>query len=306
MNNMILILSVENEASTDDVISWIRHKNINYVRLNPTDIIGIKSFEISNDKINVALQAGGVYEVIDLETIAAYWYRRGELKLPIDKSTSESKEFPLFNYLRSELGVVEDYIDYRLKNLPRINSKSDNRTNKLVNLHIAASCGLNIPKTWVVNSDNKSTISKTDELITKAFFNGTFRASKKLTLFGYTERIKPNQITTSFPSCVQNELKKSFELRVFYINGDIYTVAIFSQQSQQTKVDFRKYNSTKPNRSVPFCLPERECEKIRSFMSAIDINCGSIDMIVSEDNQYYFIEVNPIGQFQQVSIPGNY
>ena len=36
------------------------------------------------------------------------------------------------------------------------------------------------------------------------------------------------------------------------------------------------------------------------------LKSGSIDMIYSTDNIYYFLEVNPVGQFYQVSFPANY
>jgi glutathione synthase/RimK-type ligase-like ATP-grasp enzyme len=41
-------------------------------------------------------------------------------------------------------------------------------------------------------------------------------------------------------------------------------------------------------------------------MKTIGMKSGSIDLIVDENNDYIFLEVNPIGQFAQVSIPCNY
>jgi glutathione synthase/RimK-type ligase-like ATP-grasp enzyme len=42
-------------------------------------------------------------------------------------------------------------------------------------------------------------------------------------------------------------------------------------------------------------------------MSILKLNTGSVDLIFSEeDNKYYFLEVNPMGQFGMVSKPCNY
>ena len=41
-------------------------------------------------------------------------------------------------------------------------------------------------------------------------------------------------------------------------------------------------------------------------MQKLDMNSGSIDMVVTKDKRYVFLEVNPIGQFKQVSYPCNY
>ncbi len=40
-------------------------------------------------------------------------------------------------------------------------------------------------------------------------------------------------------------------------------------------------------------------------MDKIGLNCGSIDMIRGTDGKYYFLEVNPNGQFGMVSSPCN-
>ncbi len=41
-------------------------------------------------------------------------------------------------------------------------------------------------------------------------------------------------------------------------------------------------------------------------MDKLDLNCGSIDMIVNTKNEFIFLEVNPVGQFGMVSEPCNY
>ena len=41
-------------------------------------------------------------------------------------------------------------------------------------------------------------------------------------------------------------------------------------------------------------------------MRLADLETGSLDLIYSKTGQYYFLEVNPGGQFSMVSIPCNY
>jgi len=36
------------------------------------------------------------------------------------------------------------------------------------------------------------------------------------------------------------------------------------------------------------------------------LNSGSIDILVTPNNEYVFLEVNPVGQFGMVSQPCNY
>lgn len=41
-------------------------------------------------------------------------------------------------------------------------------------------------------------------------------------------------------------------------------------------------------------------------MNKINLNCGSIDILVDNNLNYFFLEVNPVGQFGMVSFPCNY
>lgn len=109
-----------------------------------------------------------------------------------------------------------------------------------------------------------------------------------------------------FPSLIQEYLDKDIELRIFYLDGTCYPMAIFSQLDDATKIDFRNYNIKNPNRFVPFKLPAQIALLIVKFMEMAKLNTGSIDMIKTKCNRYVFLEVNPTGQFGMVSKPCNY
>jgi glutathione synthase/RimK-type ligase-like ATP-grasp enzyme len=109
-----------------------------------------------------------------------------------------------------------------------------------------------------------------------------------------------------FPSLLQINIPKRYELRIFYLAGKFYSMAIFSQQDTQTQLDFRNYNREKPNRNVPYQLPKEIENKLDLFMKAMDLDTGSIDMIVTPELEYVFLEVNPVGQYDMVSVPCNY
>ncbi|MNR06137.1 hypothetical protein D3C85_1222000 [compost metagenome] len=43
------------------------------------------------------------------------------------------------------------------------------------------------------------------------------------------------------------------------------------------------------------------------MLDAYGLNCASFDVIYSSDDaQYYFLDLNPVGQFGMVSTPCNY
>lgn len=144
--------------------------------------------------------------------------------------------------------------------------------------------------------------------ITKVISGSSIQEIDDYFIVNYTKKLNIEKIGTTnfFPSLVQNYIEKKYELRIFYLNGEFYSMAIFSQKDNQTIIDFRNYNKTKPNRTVPYKIPDCQAIKLDLLMKKLEINCGSIDMIVTNDNEYVFLEVNPVGQFGMVSYPCNY
>ncbi len=109
-----------------------------------------------------------------------------------------------------------------------------------------------------------------------------------------------------YPTQFQERIEKKYEVRTFYLDGEFYSMAIFSQNSQQSKVDFRNNNLDSLNRYVPYKLSKEIEDKVTRFMKQIKLNCGSIDLICDKMNRYHFLEVNPVGQFGFVSYTCNY
>nr|BFF38227.1 hypothetical protein BACY1_00320 [Tenacibaculum mesophilum] len=109
-----------------------------------------------------------------------------------------------------------------------------------------------------------------------------------------------------FPSLVMEKIEKDLEIRTFYLDGNFYSMAIFSQSSKQTMVDFRKHNDKKPNKTEPYKLPKTIEEKLEKLFNKLGLNCGSVDLIVDTKGDFVFLEINPVGQYGMVSIPCNY
>ena len=82
-------------------------------------------------------------------------------------------------------------------------------------------------------------------------------------------------------------------------------MAIFSQYNRDTATDFRVINWEKPIRFVPYILPKNIEKKIVKLVSSIGLNCCSIDLMKSKDD-YYFLEINSVGEFGMISFPCNY
>jgi len=67
------------------------------------------------------------------------------------------------------------------------------------------------------------------------------------------------------------------------------------------RMDFSK------SRNFPIIIPDSLKTKIIKLMGKLNLQTGSLDFLKSiDDNQFYFLEVNPNGQFDFVSQKCNY
>lgn len=308
---MILILSNDGDLSCDIVQSWLDHLNYPWKRIN--------AFDLLNKRVDISVnQTGAVDIMIGNEHLngadfGAVWFRKfgffrcsEQFKKLLNSRKMEEDQ--LSNIIK-ELSCVRDVIISYFKDKNWLTSPYKANLNKFQVLKIAASIGLKIPSTKIIN--HKDNIGNQENMICKSVFDPIIAS------WGDSARcmMYTTPITTSdkeclpekfMPSLIQSEIRKKYEVRVFYLRGKIYPMAIFSQSDEQTKNDFRCYNWDKPNRTVPVKLPDSIVCKLHLLMDNIGLNCGSIDFIIDNEGDYYFLEVNPTGQFGMVDFPCNY
>lgn len=303
---MILLQSAKDDKSTMDVLGWIAYLgNSNFIRLN--NEVSVNSIEIDDDIKILTSECELKYSLVDM-----YWYRRGVFLHQF--SNAQEKQNLSFlaeiNKVFSKLEIIHK------KNI--IGKYKDNDLNKLEMLFRAFQAGLKVPKT-IVTGSRDSLIqfikSSNGKIVTKALHNNSFKIETKSNYRCYlnikTKLIKiedclNGNMKDGIPALFQEYVDKQYEIRIFYFKGQLYNMAIFSQQSEKTKIDFRNYDREKPNRNVPYQLPKDIEEKLDKFMKAIDMNCGSIDMIYTPKGEYVFLEVNPVGQYQWLEKNCNY
>ncbi len=305
---MILILSTPFEGDTQAVIDWLKFKNANFFRLNDEDIINgeveffynvkqiSKSYIKQNDK------------TIFFKDIKIVWFRKfGFLKTYEDEF---GKNSDLVKYLYSEFNVLKNIIFDLLKEKEWLFNKI-NMPTKLKVLEIADKNKLKIPETLITSS--KKVLSIFLETNDNSILSKSLGEGKKIEFGGeifsfYTKRINSIEVVDNkfSPSIFQKYIDKIYELRIFYLDGDFFSMVIFSQSNPKTIDDFRNYDNQNPNRYEPYNLPKIIEVKLDKMMRELGLNTGSIDMIKAKDGNYYFLEVNPSGQFGMTSVPCNY
>lgn len=316
---MILIASRQDDGSTLFVIEWLNAMKKQFVRINTDD--NRTFFSHYDPDLNVLAIKQGEKE-INLLTTESIWIRRNGFSLNnvlINESQLQNNVFfDDENYhkkhISMEMNVLISYFHTLIKNNCQrtLGSYAYGDVNKMDVLEAAKNLGLKIPKSYIVSSRQQLSdlYRKHPYLLTKALGIGVYLFKEKYSYYSYSERITAESIENLpeyfFPSLIQTEIKKKYELRVFYLKGNFYAMAVFSQRYVETTVDFRKQNSEKPLRTVPFQLPELIKSQLLDLMKELHLDTGSIDIIVDDNNEYIFLEVNPVGQFSMTSHPCNY
>ncbi len=308
---MVLILSSLDDLSTNTVIDWLLYYKKKYVRISSIDEIEFSKIIISDTGFDIEMTINNTLNIC-LSEITTFWYRRSYFSVFIEKLKNTCSLFQQINHhLQVEANILMNFFIHEIKT-KSLNIPQDNNLNKLITLNTAAKLGLKVPYTLITNTKEiVENFHKTKQnIITKNISGGVFISDDEQFLSTITQRVTQEDVETlpekfSY-SLFQEEIKKIFELRIFYLDDNFYASAIFSQNDKKTEVDFRNYNVEKPNRTPPFKLPIDIEEKLRILMHANHLNSGSIDMIYSDQGEYIFLEINPIGQLHQVSHPCNY
>lgn len=313
MNNN-LVISEEKDLTTSCIIDWLLYKGAKTKRINVEHAVTNLSIEIDNDLDEIMLTT----DMFDLSNIQSILIRRGFVRLNLPRIMQNLVELKIdkscLSYVKQELSVVENFIDRNLTDIKHSGQSVLYRGDKFQTLAFAREIGLDIPPTLLTTEKSKLKMfkNKHNEIITKTIdFQFHFNDNiKDETFMLYTNELSDALIDSLpdsfFPSLFQKKVHKDYELRILYVENKFFPVAIFSQTNNKTTVDFRHYDSNKPNRNIPYLLPLFLEKKLRLLMEKCELNTGSIDIIKGKDNKFYFLEVNHCGQFGGVTYRCNY
>lgn len=305
---MLLIISESIDSSTNSVLEWLnRNQYFNFLRINEKDSINIHELKIDGSGLSsLQIRLNNGEQVYSLDNISFVWYRRGDLYKNVPISISNSRAISsIRSFLNFEWKVCTDFMMEEVYSRVSLGDYFNAKVNKLRNLKVAVQCGFKIPKTIITESKDKVESISNSDFITKPI--GENLGISDDIEFVDLKTKKVNCVKENcYPSLFQINIKKWIELRVFVINDELYTMAIFSQATKQTEIDYRNYDFSKRNRVVPFLLPPEIKKKVLLLMNKLDLNTGSLDLILTPDKEYIFLEVNPSGIFEMVSEPCNY
>lgn len=169
--------------------------------------------------------------------------------------------------------------------------------NKMYQLIKAEECGFNIPKTLITNT-SAINIEKEKKFVIKALDTALFYdLENNKEMFTYSNVVNSSELKEynlrQAPIFVQEFLEPKIDCRITFIKGKIFSVKI-QKDNEGVYGDWRFYKEKLEY--IPFQLPKSIEGVITKLMYELNLNFGGIDLVYS-NGRYYFIEVNPTGEW---------
>lgn len=174
---------------------------------------------------------------------------------------------------------------------------------KLYQLRTAQSVGLTTPRTLITNDPQEVRDfyhSLQGDMVAKMITPLTVSMEGN-TPFMHTSRVKPEDLqhleTLRYsPMAFQEYIPKEYELRIIYIDGELFTGALHWKNPGEAPVDWRTPDQQAFQWEY-FNVPETPADKIRALMKQMRLYFGALDVIVTPGGQFVFLEVNPTGEW---------
>jgi hypothetical protein len=178
--------------------------------------------------------------------------------------------------------------------------------NKLHQLAVAGRLGFTVPRTLVTNSPERFLRFYEEcrgQVISKNSTRLKIRRDDELRM-AFTNPVQRRDIAgykaiRHAPVVFQEEVPKKLELRVTVVGNKVFPAAIQSQRSFRLQHDWRHYHDFGESKYYSaYALPPKVEALCVRLLEALGICFGALDLIVTPEDDYVFLEVNPNGQWQ--------
>lgn len=291
---MILCITHSKDFYNIDIFfEYLDSKNIPWFRLNSDRMNHFQKISVTENSFELTDEFGNT---LRSEDIRGVWHRKAwGITIPEELDEDYKKTFLTgYSNLRYNLITV-------LEDIPWVNPYENERkidASKMLQLKLAKENNLTIPQTIFSNDEEKITT------FFHQFCNG--KAVAKLHSLTAKSMGGENLISTMIieedtlenlsdiaycPMIFQPYVDKEYELRIVYIAGDFFTGKINNSENVDWRLVQGDYFWS------AYELPQNVKTGLASMMEQMGLYIGAIDMIKGKDGKYYFLEVNPQGEW---------
>jgi hypothetical protein len=294
---MILIVSHHQNPDVQAVMRALRRAGEHAVRVVDLSDFPMRmdlTIEYGHDRrpSSVLRFADGSRVALD-DVTAVWWHRPQPFSLPEAVADPVHRDFALREAQTAWRGFWQTGRALWINDIGRHEAALP----KPGQLVAAREVGLSIPDTLITNNPDEARrfwSRYRSEIVYKAFtaIEGVWRETR---LLGADEQSLAEAIRLT-PVIFQRYVAAVVELRITVVGQRLFAAEIHCPQGEYP-VDVRM-NRGLPCR--PHDLPEDITRKLMQLISRFGLEFGAIDMRVTPEGEYVFLEINPVGEFGHV------
>lgn len=291
---MILIVSFPDNEHVDEVR---RHLTAPHAVVDvawfPSEMRLVTKANGDGTRIHFQLPSG---EMLDLADVGAVWYRRiRPYGLHPELRDETSRLFAWSECNEALLGVWYTLPCFWMN--PPLGDEVAQR--KVHQLRLAQLVGLSVPDTLVTNDPDEARLFVEEhgpgQVVRKAFRN-IQEAPRETAVVGDTEVSLLGAVQYA-PVIFQRFVPAVADLRVTIVDGEVFVAEIRSDSDHQT--DYRAGLGTASVEASS--LPDEVSDRLRQLMADLGVTFGAIDMRITPEGDYVFLEINPAGEYLFIS-----
>lgn len=299
---MILILTGAADPHADHVGEALQRRGAEVVRFDPGQFPVRAAMAVTygrDGRQACTIQAGD--RSIDLSAVRTAWYRRPKPPVPHPELCDE----PTRAYVAEECKrfVADVWESLECRWLPGRPEAIHRAALKASQLGMAASVGFELPPTLVTNSPEqlRAFYRQHNGNVVSKLASTAFHRTVGDTFCRYTEVVSRRDVGYAAsirfaPVIFQAYVPKQLELRVTVVGSRVFAAEIHSQATHHTRHDWRRYDLEQtPHR--PHDLPRSVEERCARLVAELGLCYGAIDLVLTPDGKYVFLEINPNGQY---------
>ncbi len=293
---MFLIVTNQRDITADYIVLELQRRRHVVFRLNVEELRdGCVDFDpFSDEQFFIKIHK----KEFNLKQIkAAYFRRPGALEAHNDIVSMEMKDYVVAEWA-TFLRSMYITIGSRWLNSPDAISIAEN---KPLQLYAARILGFHVPPTVITNMRHSAnTLIARGSAVAKPLRHNLVHVNQQERAI-FTNKIDglynvPDDSVKYAPIIFQKEIKKKFDIRVTVVENNVFACAIHSQDKAETKTDWRR-GSYPDLKHEAIDLPSDIVEKCRKLLQYFSIKFGAIDLILDKCGAYWFLEINPNGQW---------
>lgn len=291
-----LLATNKRDITTDFIVAELKKRSLPFIRINTEDL--------ARAKVTFRPRKGQGWRlefddhIVDLEQVRAAYYRRPGVPLPPPDAVEDRVQSYCVEEWSAVLRSLWNALEGRWLNSPFAILRAEDKPRQLSE---AAELGFLLPETLVTNDfDAASLFVAQGNVIGKPLRralvdHGDTQAVLFTSRLGQIE-VEDRRAVTLAPVIYQREISKACDVRVTVVGDRLFAVAIHSQAVEETSVDWRKGSRPELVHEV-ICLPESVKAGCLELTRRLGLSYGAIDLVLDKEGQFWFLEINPNGQW---------